>query len=500
MSSLIGPGELGRFRDLVRRKLGLEHDDNRLAELAEVLRQRLDATGARDVETYARLADGGDELQALIARLTVGETYFFRNADHFRALAEHVLPERVRRGAGQRRLRVLSLGCATGEEPYSIAILLRDRFHEVESWDLELWGVDVNRASLARAAAAHYTAWALRATPAELVARWFHPAGRDHVLDDRVRGMVHFVEHNLADPAAPWWGADRWDLVLCRNVLMYLTPGLRAAVLERLAAAIAPDGYLFLGHAETLRGTATGFRLCHTHDTFYYQRGDGADDTLMALPRPRVSPPAAGPDGGVGWFEEIERASRRIASLSTAPPSEETAVVTGAAEAAPALDHVRSLFEQERVEEALAALDALPAAAADHPDALLLRAVLCTNRGNLAEAEAACARLLAHGVPDAGAHYLIALGRESAGDVAGAADHDRRALVLDPGFAMPRLHLGLLARRGGAIGDARRELSAALVLLERDDGARLALFGGGFGRDALRALCRAELAACGGGP
>ena len=134
------------------------------------------------------------------------------------------------------------------------------------------------------------------------------------------------------------------------------------------------------------------------------------------------------------------------------------------------------------------------------PDALLLRAVLLSHSGQLDAAEKVCAELLAQDDLDAGAHYLLALCREGAGDRQGARDHDQAATYLDPGFAMPRLHLGLLARRAGDREGARRDLASALALLEQEDAARLLLFGGGFRREALIALCRAELVSAGGKP
>ena len=131
---------------------------------------------------------------------------------------------------------------------------------------------------------------------------------------------------------------------------------------------------------------------------------------------------------------------------------------------------------------------------------ILLRAVLLTHGGDLAAAERLCAEVLKIDQMSAGAHYLTALCREDAGDRAGATDHDQVAAYLDPVFAMPRLHLGLLARRTGERDRARRELGEALVLLQREDASRLLLFAGGFGREGLIALCRAELASCGGTP
>jgi chemotaxis protein methyltransferase CheR len=122
-----------------------------------------------------------------------------------------------------------------------------------------------------------------------------------------------------------------------------------------------------------------------------------------------------------------------------------------------------------------------------------LRAALLTHSGNFGAAAAVCAQLLDQDELNTGAHYLLALCRESAGDRQGALDHYRSAVYLDPGFAMPRLHLGLMARRDGDRDVAIRELGHALLLLSREDASRLLLFGSGFGREALIALCRAEL-------
>jgi chemotaxis protein methyltransferase CheR len=171
----------------------------------------------------------------------------------------------------------------------------------------------------------------------------------------------------------------------------------------------------------------------------------------------------------------------------------ERAVPSQRPDLAAALD----LLEQERYADALDHVGALPSGTARDPDALLLRAVLLTHSGRLEEAEDACARLLAIDELNAGAHYALALCREARGDRQGALDHDQVAVYLDRSFAMPRLHLGLVARKRGDLDLARRELGQALVLLQREDAARLLLFGGGFGREALLSLCRAELAGCG---
>jgi chemotaxis protein methyltransferase CheR len=162
----------------------------------------------------------------------------------------------------------------------------------------------------------------------------------------------------------------------------------------------------------------------------------------------------------------------------------------------PALD----LLRHERFNEALDHVLGGPANAESDADVLLVKAVLLTQGGQLAAAEETCQRLLQIDGLNAGAHYVLALCREHAGERTRAVEHDRLAAHLDPAFAMPRLHCGLLARQAGDRAGARRELAQALLLLKREDVSRLLLFGGGFSRDALIALCRSAVAECGGRP
>jgi chemotaxis protein methyltransferase CheR len=495
MNRVARPDRVERLRAVVARGLGLAFDETKSSFLEEVLARRAQYAG-RDVEAYlARLeTDPRRELRALVPDLTVGETYFFRNRDQFRALSEVVLPDRMRARASERRLRILSAGCASGEEAYSLAILVREHTPD-PSWDVSILAVDVNPAALERAARACFTPWALRETSPDVEHRWFRADGRDLHLVDAARERVRFEEHNLVDDDPRLWPEETYDVVFCRNVLMYFTPECAVAVVERIRRSLAPGGYLFLGHAETLRGLSSDFHLCHTHGTFYYQRRDR--DGARADPPPVATAVAESNDDGT-WIERIRRASERIEAITGLPPSGSPMATSPAERARPDLAPALALLAEERYADALDRVCALPSGVAGDPDALLLRAVLLTHGGRLAEAEEACRGVLASDELNAGAHYALALCREGAGDLRGAVDEDQIALYLDGSFAMPRLHLGLLARKAGDRETARRELGQALVLLQREDPSRLLLFGGGFRREALRALCRAELESCGG--
>ncbi|HSV52030.1 MAG TPA: CheR family methyltransferase [Burkholderiaceae bacterium] len=489
-----------QFKAHIEHRLGLLFDDSRLDFLTDILARRLKQSGL-DCDTYlARLESGAPaaDLGALAQELTIAETYFFRNIDQFHALAGAALPHRLQARAGQGRLQVLSAGCASGEEAYTIAMLARQALSG-SSWQIAIRAVDVNPAMIERAQRARYTDWSLRETPADVRQRWFRRDGRDMVLADEIRSAVTFEVRNLIEEDFSLWSPGVYDVVFCRNVLMYLTPGQARGVVRRIARALAPGGYLFLGHAETLRNLSEDFNLCHTHGTFYYQHREGGEARELSAVLPTASrgfswnapaPALAAVLQDDSWVETIRQSTERIERLVRAPKA---AAADMGWDAAQALE----LLHQERFAEALTLVQAASEQEASTPEVLLLSAVLLTHGGLLQEAEGACRRLLDFDARNAGAHYVLALCCEGAADADGAADHYQVAATLDPSFAMPRLHLGLQARRSGDHEAARRELQQALILLQREQASRLLLFGGGFGREALAALCRAELRACG---
>jgi chemotaxis protein methyltransferase CheR len=512
--------------------MGLSFDDSKLEFLSEVLSRRAERQGL-ELERYLDRLEGPDtdsEFQDLALGLTVPETYFFRHIEQLHAFVDVALPDARAARAPLLKINVLCAGCASGEEPYSLAILVREHCSEFAS-SVAIRAVDINTAMLSKAARGCYSAWALRGTPSQTQRRWFRSVGREFVLEESIRAAVTFQEINLAHENAELCRPETYDVIFCRNVLMYFTQESAQALVTRLTRSLAPGGYLFLGHAETLRGLSHDYHLCHTHGSFYYQRKDVLEgeqrDGLAARPNgssQKKSEPAAGdsslsvrlaptcvasaavPDSvwTKNWLETIQRASDRIQALTERSAADsaqrDTPGPDSAPQAATQLRFVWDLLKEERFPDALDLLGRLSAGSVEDSDILLLRAALLTHSGQLGAAESVSIQLLERDELNAGAHYLLALCRESAGDRQGALDHDRAAIYLDPGFAMPRLHLGLMARRGGDTEGARRELGEALLLLRREDISRLLLFGGGFGREALIALCHGELLSAGGFP
>ena len=504
--------ELESFRSIVAARLGLQFDETKTDLLADAFRLRLKARGRISPAAYlAGLGSGtqeSEELRTLASLLTVGETYFFRAAEHFRALAELVVPERMRRRNARGPLRILSAGCASGDEAYSVAITLRERISELPRLGVSIVGIDINPVILAKARSAHYTVWSLRDTSPEVRDAYFRNDGKNFILNEGIRSMVTFEERNLAAADGTRWESEQYDVVFCRNVIMYLVPEAAQLAVARLTRVLAPSGFLFLSHAETLRGLSQAFHLWHTHDSFYYQKREGDPEPVPRwLSEPVPVPVPAVAEMDLSWVDAVRLSAEHIESLSrdsahhlSRPPE---GSVGGAVKTArqPALGQVGialELLRREKFREALEALSDLPSEATADRDTQLLRAVLLTNSGDAPGAEAVCQQVLSADELNAGAHYITALCREHALDTPGAMEHDRTAIYLDPAFAMPHLHFGLLARRSGDLRTARHELEQASALLPREDASRILLLGGGFSREALLEFSRAQLRACGG--
>ncbi|UXI66654.1 CheR family methyltransferase [Tahibacter amnicola] len=491
MKVLADPGEAQRLRAIVERDLGLLFEESKMGLLDAVLQRRARAAGCSVTDYLDQLEriSPRDETLALAQELTVSETYFFRHVEQFQAFVGQVLPDRMHwRGSG-RRLSLLSAGCASGEEPYTLAMHVKSVVPEPE-WQVSILGVDINPHSLAKARQGRYSAWALRSMAPADRQRWFRKDGSEFVLDDRVRNAVRFDQRNLVAENPDLWRDGEYDVIFCRNVLMYFSPEQAQELIARLTRALAPGGYLFLGHAETLRGLSQDFHLHHTHDTFYYQRREREAESTPPSPyaaREFIAPATEPPET---WMDAIGQASERIRRLTDEIP---------AAAAPPpfsprlALAAPLAMLGQERYADALELINSLVPDARSDPDVRLLQAVLLAHAGQWPAAEAASARLLEQDDLNAGAHYVLALCAEAAGDLSRACGSLEVAAYLDPTFAMPRLHRGLIARRMRDGETARRELTRALGLLQHEDGTRLLLFGGGFNRNALVTLCRSEL-------
>jgi chemotaxis protein methyltransferase CheR len=204
----------------------------------------------------------------VIEAMTTNETSFFRDHHPFSVFELEVIPELIARNAANRRLRIWSAGCSTGQELYSLAMILDRNFPELAAWDVTLVGTDLSNEVLARARAGRYSPLEVsRGLPPALQVEYFEQDGASYVLKEDLRSRCRFEQLNLAES----WPVEAFDVVLCRNVLIYFELAVRRAVLDRIRRALTPGGYLYLGTAETTVGLVDGFTAVHYGNVAVYR-------------------------------------------------------------------------------------------------------------------------------------------------------------------------------------------------------------------------------------
>ncbi len=500
MSHFLAPADVERFRTALGVLSGFDLQQQKADLLGELLAHRIRQTRSAGIEPYLQrltsVATSADELRELATELTVNETYFFREPAHLAAFVEHAVPALVGHPgeASARPLRILSAGSSSGEEAYSVAMLLEKHRPDLVALGSSVVGIDLSPTVLQKARRGRYTDWSLRQTPLECRERYFRKEGSEHLLSESIVSMVRFEQRNLLDEDSAFWKPEVFDVIFCRNVFIYFSPDAVAAVVDRFRRALKPGGFLFLGSAETLRGVTDKFSLLTAPNAFFYRIDAGHPNVEATPPLRRPLEGPVEPPFNSAWIHEIDASSERLQLLaSSSAPSLQ---VPAAPEAAPwDFEATLSLFRRECFDEALASF---PAQGPWSSRARVLRAVILTNRGEVDAAERLCRALLAREELPAEAHYLIAYGREQTGDVSAAAFHDRAASELDATFAMPRFHLAALAKRGGDFHQAREHFVRAHGLLATENEERITLFAGGFTRSGLQQLCLTELHSCGG--
>ena len=450
--------EFTTLTQLLHHAAGLVFDDSRRDSLSYSVHERMRAAGCSDVASYLALVSsvtGDEERQALLDEVTIPETHFFRNPPQIRALRKYVLPELLKQAGDRRRLRVWSAGCSTGEEPYTVAMLLRELLPASAGWDLKVIATDVSTRALAAARRGRYAERAFVMTDPVDLQRFFvldTTAGCYEVRPE-IRELVEFRHHNLVTeqpPAEP----GELDLVLCRNVTIYFDRETTRSLMQRLHTSLREGGYLFLGHAETLWQITDAFALVSLGDAFVYRRPAANAERRAVLPDRRT--------------EDEPRPTKA--------------------------DRRRHTEDRRRIASVLPRLVVPPAPAAAPVEVVdpLLAVTAAVQAGRYAEAADLAAEVTTADPLRSQAHYLHGLALTNLGRDGEALVVLRKAVYLAPddGFAHFLL-AGALERLGEPVAAARSYRAAAGTLGARPlDGVATEL--GGRSVAELAALCRQQ--------
>jgi chemotaxis protein methyltransferase CheR len=446
-TELLSHEQFEALREAIERTSGIVLGAGKLSHLDSVVRERMALSGDRSVAAYLDrvIADSSPdgERKALVTALLVGETSFFRTPALYDILQRKLLPE-MASAPSAFPIRIWSAGCATGEEPYSVAISALHAFEGRVAEPVRILATDLHAGFLDVAREGIYPASALRGAPPLLVMKYFRrlPDGRLKVSDE-VRRLVTFEQRNLSE--APWPGDgpgdDRFAAILCRNVMIYFRSETTRQVVAAFHGRLADRGLLFLGHSETLWGISDAFRLEESDGYFYYRKKDplevGLPDGPVPRPavrrraaaaaRPRVSIPAGAP------------------VAVPAPPAPPAPPVSPSPPPPPA---------------AGPAADAVALALAQQAEKLL-------DADRLPEAEAACLKAIAMFPGCVEAEYLLAVLMRRNGRCDGALVHAARALLIDPLFVQAAVEIAESLAIQGKRVESDEYWRGVLRMLER---------------------------------
>ena len=284
LSAVDGPPdpELVRIRDLIYQVAGIFHPDTKLRLLFDRCTRRmreLKAPSLREYFEHLTVRPGSKkEMVALLNEITIGETCFFRSQPQLDAVQQIILPKIVAAKARLpvRRLRIWSAGCSTGEEPYTLSMVIQEQLQRLKDWSVEVLGTDLNERSLTQARNATYGPYSTRHVAAHHQRNYFVPAGSDLQVHPATRKLVTFSRLNLSDDAQMIF-MKGMDLIFCCNVLIYFDLASKRRVIDHFYNSLFSHGYLFLGQTESLYGVNDRFRLIHFPGATAYVRGDHSE-------------------------------------------------------------------------------------------------------------------------------------------------------------------------------------------------------------------------------
>ncbi|GGA41647.1 protein-glutamate O-methyltransferase [Dyella nitratireducens] len=426
---------LSKLSDWLATRMGLNFPAERKSDLERGMAAAASAFGMPSAESCAHwllsTPPTRAQIEILASCLTVGETYFFRDECCFMALETNVLPELIHaRMKNERRLRIWSAGCCTGEEPYSIAMLIDRLIPDARDWNIAILATDINPSFLRRASEGVYAPWSFRNTSvraASMAGYFQHMPGSRREIKPSIRKYVSFSYLNLADDIYPSMAnnTNAMDVIFCRNVMQYFTADQAERVCRKLQDALVDGGWLIVAPAETWVQPRHGLKMVEFPGAIFYQKHRGDEASLQS--------------------------SRKIYRAFESP-----SVTYPVGKKVPASQPIKVPETQKKA----ASVSSEQARQASYHQARSY-----ANEGKLTEAAACCEAVIAANKTDPIPQYLLAIIQQEQGRYEQAVQSLKRALYLDHSFVLAHFALGNLYSLMGRPRDARRHFRNALELL-----------------------------------
>lgn len=287
------------FTQLIADRIGITLRKSDYTGFQEFIFSRIQAVKLNLPEEYYLLLhentpQSQGEWELLITKITNTESFFFRDKGQFKLLKNYIFPELIAQKNQQKTLQICSAGCSTGEEPYSIAILLKEIIPNLDEWNIKILGVDVNASAIETAQTGRYRAWSFRGVDTALQQRFFRETDSYYQIDNEIRKMVNFQVGNLLGESVsdPFTTIKDMDLILCRNVFIYFNSEAIKIILTKIYDALCPLGYLLVGHTELYSQNADKFHIKMFDESIAYQRpGDNVTQPaseFLSIETPKI--------------------------------------------------------------------------------------------------------------------------------------------------------------------------------------------------------------------
>ncbi len=446
------------LKEYILQRTALHYYSERDEDFATRIGRRIAARELRNCAAYLQLLRSdvgqGSEWDALVGEITIGETYFFRQSEHFDLLRTTIIPDTLRRNASSRTLRIWSAGCATGAEPYSISLVLHRDFHDqLQNWDVNILATDINVQFLAQARTGRFGEWALRHLPDTIRQCCFRRTGPMWELLPEYRRFVDFRQLNLAtDGLFPGIGSASLDVIMCRNVMIYFSEEKVRRMAQSFHDSLAPGGWLLVGHAEPSYINFPQFEVFAGNGTTAYRKSA----SVMA-PTP-WQPVTAWP------------LLPGYQATKTTPPT-----------------------STARRQVPAAAAEFVPRALAPSIQSRIDAALVFADQGDWDNAGKVCRQVIEQTPLNVAGHFILGLVAEHTGDPALAEASFRKAIYLDREFALAHYHLGLILHKTGNIPLARKSFQNTIESLRLVSPDELLPHGDGMRASELRELAEMHL-------
>ena len=476
----ISDREFNRFRDLVAERAGIYFDSSKRDALEMSLIRRMEACGLNAFIDYFLILSNperADEFDSLLDLITIPETYFFRDLAQVMALKEYVIPDLIKKTpATDFTLGIWSAGCSTGEEPYTIAMLIEEGMPGVVYPPTHILATDVSNAALESARRGVYRPHSFHSMPEEYRHRFFSQQGDSYLLDDSIKKKVEFRYFNLMNEPYPVPETSGWDIIFCRNVTIYFQPESTKRVIHNFYESLRDGGYLFTGFSESLRYLSDEFTLVQLGGVSLYQkRTDG--------PEKKRPPKSTSTKRSRHRPRDAVQEKRGVRPDPSREEKDIGEVCVRASE----------LLEAGHPE--LASKLLLPYLEGKTPpgDVALLLAEISLNQGELEEAAQLAESVVNRDPFSVVAHFLLGIVYLTMDDGDRAIAEFKRVLYLKPNHALARFYLGDIYSQSGKVEEAKLEYNNAVRLLNEGPDSFDERFAGGFSPTLLIETCNSRL-------